>query len=112
MPAARHVVRPIGGGYLVDCVDSARDVVERLRRTEYDLVLLDIKLPGTSGIDIYRHIQRRLPAVARRIIFITGDIIAADTRNFLARTKARHIVKPFSAERLRKEVRRALAENS
>ncbi|MEE8353056.1 MAG: PAS domain S-box protein [Dehalococcoidales bacterium] len=109
----RFLARALGGsGYLVDCVDSARDVVERLRRAEYDLVLLDIKLPGTSGIDIYRHIQRRIPAVAKRIIFITGDIIAADTRSFLARTKARHIVKPFSAERLRKEVTRALAENS
>ncbi len=99
-------------GYLVDCVDSARNVVERLRREEYDLVLLDIRLPGTSGIDIYRHIQRRTPAIARRIVFITGDIVTDDTRKFLARTKARRIVKPFSAERLREEVRRALAENS
>ncbi len=112
-PVLRFLERALGrSGYSVDSVDSARDAIERLRREEYDLVLLDIKLPGTSGIEVYRHIQRRTPAVARRIVFITGDIIEADTRKFLARTKARYIVKPFSAERLRKEVSRALAEDS
>jgi response regulator of citrate/malate metabolism len=48
--------------------------------------------------------QKREPSMAKKVVFITGDIMGGDTRNFLSRTKAHYIVKPFSASRLRKEV--------
>jgi PAS domain S-box-containing protein len=91
-------------GYNVDGVHDAKEVLLKLRNGEYDLILLDIKLPGINGIELYRHMQKREPSMAKKVVFITGDIMGGDTRNFLSRTKAHYIVKPFSASRLRKEV--------
>jgi len=96
-------------GYNVDGVQDAKDVLLKLRNGGDDLILLDIKLPGTSGIELYKHMQKRTPALAKKVVFITGDIMGGDTRSFLSRTKAHYIVKPFSAGQLRKEVNGILA---
>jgi PAS domain S-box-containing protein len=96
-------------GYKVDGVQDAKEVLLKLRNGGYDLILLDIKLPGTSGIEIYKHMQKRAPSLAKKVVFITGDIMGGDTRSFLSRTKAHYIVKPFSAGQLRKEVNGILA---
>jgi CheY-like chemotaxis protein len=70
--------------------------------------LLDVKMPGISGVELYGSIQKIARSLARRVVFITGDVMAADTEKFLSETKALHIAKPFTAEQLRREVRRAL----
>jgi len=43
------------------------------------------------------------------VVFITGDILSADTERFLLQTKVTCLKKPFDAERLKEEVRHALA---
>jgi PAS domain S-box-containing protein len=96
-------------GYKVDGVQDAKEVLLKLRNGGYDLILLDIKLPGTSGIELYKHMQKRTPSLAKKVVFITGDVMGGDTRSFLSRTKAHYIVKPFSAGQLRKEVNGILA---
>ena len=93
-----------GQGYNVDGVQDAKEVLLKLRNGGYDLILLDIKLPGMSGIELYKHMQRREPSLAKKVVFITGDVMGGDTRSFLSRTKAHYIVKPFSASQLRKDV--------
>ena len=44
-----------------------------------------------------------------RVMFITGDVIGADTREFLKRAKATCVTKPFDIAKLRKEVKRVIA---
>jgi CheY-like chemotaxis protein len=70
--------------------------------------LLDMKMPGKSGIELYGSIQKIARSLARRVVFITGDVMAADTGKFLSETKVPHIAKPFDAEQLRREVKRVL----
>ena len=74
----------------------------------YGLILVDIKMPGISGVELYGSIQKIARSLARRVVFITGDVMAADTEKFLSETKVPHIAKPFNAEQLRREVKRAL----
>ena len=108
--ALRFLCRTLEGqGYNVEGVQDARTVLHKLRNGSYDLILLDIKLPGVSGIELYRHMQKRKSSLARKVVFITGDIMSGETRNFLSRTKAHYIVKPFSADKLRKEVNKILS---
>jgi len=45
-------------------------------------------------------------------MFITGDVISADTGEFLKRTKAPYVTKPFNIDGLKKEVSRILSNNS
>ena len=98
-------------GYEVETVDNATEALERIKGQRYSLILLDIKMPGMSGTELYRRIQRMARPLARRVLFITGDVIGASTTAFFARTKAPHISKPFDGAQLKREVNRMLAEN-
>ena len=44
-----------------------------------------------------------------RVMFITGDVIAADTGEFLKRTKVPYVTKPFDITGLKEEVKRVIA---
>jgi PAS domain S-box-containing protein len=95
-------------GHSVETVNNANTALERLKTERYSLILLDIKLPGMSGIELYRHIEETVPALTRRVMFITGDIMEATTREFLEKAKVAHITKPLDIEVLKKMINRAL----
>lgn len=99
-------------GHRVDTIDNAGEALKMLDTKRYSLILLDIKMPGMSGIEFYKHLQKRAASLARRTVLITGDVMGADTRQFLSRTKAHYITKPFDAEQLKKEINRILAEGT
>jgi PAS domain S-box-containing protein len=97
-----------GWGHSVETINNADTALERLRTERYSLVLLDIKLPGMSGIELYHHIKEIAPALARRVMFITGDVMEGATRSFLEETGAPYITKPLDIEVLKKTINRAL----
>ena len=101
--------RVLGGeGYEVDTVDNADDALKMIESQRYNLILLDIKMPGMDGVELYRRIQKIAKSLARRVIFITGDILSSDTEKFFAETKVVRIDKPFNAAQLKQEVKRVL----
>lgn len=97
-----------GEGYGVQTASCGEEAIEMIKKNNYDLVLSDIKLPGLSGIDLYREIGRINPPLQKRIIFITGDVIGSDTADFLDSTRAPYITKPIDIARLKEEVKRKL----
>jgi CheY-like chemotaxis protein len=99
-----------GEGHRVETVNNARDALEKIKGKRYNLILLDIKLPGISGIELYEKLQKVAKSLAGRVVFITGDVMGADTKVFLSRTKAPYITKPFDAEELKWDINRILAE--
>ena len=101
-----------GEGHEVETVTSAGDALEKMKGTRYNLILLDIKLPGKSGIELYKHIKKIAESLARRVVFITGDVMGTDTRNFLSRTKAPYITKPFDVEQLKRDLNQMLTRGA
>jgi CheY-like chemotaxis protein len=95
-------------GHKVEAVDNAADALKKTESQKYNLILMDIKMPGISGMTLYKRIQKIDKSLAQRVVFITGDIMGADTEKFLSETKVAHIEKPFDAEQLSREVKRAL----
>jgi DNA-binding NtrC family response regulator len=57
-------------GHAVDCLDRAEHGPERLARTPFDLVLLDNKMPGMSGIDFLEALRGR--GIEVPVILMTG----------------------------------------
>ncbi len=90
-------------GYKVETVGRAENALKKLESGKYDLILLDIKLPGMNGIELYRRIEEVAPALANKVMFITGDVMETTTKEFLDRTGAAYIPKPIDIERLKKE---------
>ena len=58
-----------GQGYNVDGVKEPREVMLKLRNSGYDLIILDIILPAISVIVIDKHMQRRAPSLAKKVVF-------------------------------------------
>jgi CheY-like chemotaxis protein len=91
-------------GHQVDTVNSGAAALDRLLETSYELVFSDMKMPGMSGIELYEEIARRRPGIERRFIFVTGDNLNATTKQFLDRTGALRVSKPFEIDAIRRLV--------
>ena len=98
-------------GHDVETAGNADDALERIKNQRYSIILLDIKMPGMSGIELYEHMRSIARSLARRVIFITGDILDEDTKKFLARTKNLYITKPIDDEQLKKCINDALVQS-
>ena len=95
-------------GHEVDVVPDGRSALERIASQRYGLVFLDIRMPGLSGIEVYRRIRDIAGSLARRVIFLTGDVMAQETTEFLQQAGAPMVTKPFQVPDLLAAVERIL----
>ena len=96
-------------GHTVETADNATDALTMVKNKRYRLILLDIKMPGMSGVELYKRFQKIAPSLTKRVVFITGDIMGKRTLDFLDKTKAPYMMKPFDAKQLKKEIKRILS---
>jgi CheY-like chemotaxis protein/anti-sigma regulatory factor (Ser/Thr protein kinase) len=99
-------------GFAVDVLLDGREALERAARTSFDLVICDMKMPGLDGQHFYKSLVRTGNPLRDRFLFVTGDIVAAQTREFLARNHLPHVAKPFRVEELTEKVRAVLASHA
>ncbi len=95
-------------GLVVDHASDGEEALARVRQNAYDVVICDLKMPRVSGMMLYRAIAAATPALARRVIFVTGDVAATDAERFLAESGCRWLVKPFRIGDLLRAVRETL----
>jgi CheY-like chemotaxis protein len=95
-------------GCEVDTAASAEEALQKIASQQYNLLLLDIKMPGMDGIELYNRVKRLGRSLARRVVFITGDVISHGTERFLTENKLPHIEKPFTATQLIDKLGRTL----
>src|SRR5690349_18355127 len=58
-------------GYHVTTAATGEEAIATLTRSAFDLLLVDLKLPGMDGVAIARYVQQSHPSAA--ILFITGS---------------------------------------
>jgi CheY-like chemotaxis protein len=95
-------------GMQVDVLLDGREALDRAARVSYDLVICDMKMPGLDGQHFHKSLQRTKNPLSERFLFVTGDVIAAQTREFLERNHLPHVAKPFRVEELTEKVREVL----
>jgi len=105
-PTARDIMKRALAmdGHVVDEAPDGQAAWEKIQTQEYDRVLLDLKMPGMNGLELFGLIQTSKSALAPKVIFITGDTTSADTYLFLNNVGNQHIAKPIHLEDLRKIV--------
>jgi PAS domain S-box-containing protein len=110
-PVIREFVSQVLGeqGHHVETADNAADALMKVKSKRYRLILLDIKMPDMSGIELYRQFQKIAPSLTKRVVFITGDVMGKRTLAFLNKTKTPYMMKPFDAKQLKAEINRILA---
>ena len=71
-----------------------------LGTNDYDVVLMDLRMPGLGGEALYRELCLRKPHMAQRVVFVTGDLQSDAARLFLAEVGRPVIGKPFQLDDL------------
>ena len=95
-------------GYEIATAANAADAVELLRRDDFDLILLDIKLKNESGLELLQRIvkeRHNLP-----VILCTAFSCYKD--DFSAWLADGYVVKSSDLQELKDEIRRVLAKKS
>jgi CheY-like chemotaxis protein len=82
-------------GFLVDRAGDGEEAMARLEGGHYDLIISDLKMPRMDGIQLFGALRERHPQMAKRIVFVTGDVIGTDAERFLADSGCRWLAKPF-----------------
>ncbi len=111
-PVIRELVSKVLGeqGHTVETVDNAAAALKMVKSKRYRLILLDIKMPGMSGIELYKKFQKIAPSLTKRVVFVTGDVMGKRTISFLNKTKTPYMMKPFDAKELKVEINRILSK--
>jgi signal transduction histidine kinase len=85
----------VDAGFAVDRAGDGEEGLTRLTEARYDLIVCDLKMPRIDGMQFYRAMAAATPALARRVIFVTGDVAGTDAERFLDETGCRWLSKPF-----------------
>ena len=109
-PDIRHLVsgKLSRGGFVVLEAADGRTALDVARRTPPDLVLLDVRMPHKSGLEVCREL-RDCPGTADvPIIMLTARARQQDIEQAYAAGATDYVVKPFSPRGLLEQVEAAL----
>jgi PAS domain S-box-containing protein len=93
---------------VVDATGDAGDALAKLESTSYDIILMDIRMPGMSGMELYARAIDKHPELAGKVIFMTGDSSDSTTRAFLEQNGLKYFSKPFDIGTLLEKVNELL----
>ncbi len=96
-------------GYLVDHAEDGEMALEKIKEQAFDVVICDLKMPRLDGKAFYRALEAAAPGLARRVIFVTGDVAGTDAEAFLEESGCRWLAKPFRLGDLLRAVRDTLS---
>ena len=96
-------------GYDVETVADPHAALDRLRHTGCDLLIADLRMPGSDGLSLVREARRLQPAL--RVIIITGFSSEASAIEAVNLGVAGYLVKPFRVPQLLSVVERAFGNN-
>jgi len=82
-------------GFQVDRAADGQQALDRIQETIYDLLVCDLKMPRMDGPTLYRTLSETKPSLARRMIFVTGDVAGTDAEQFLEDSGCQWLAKPF-----------------
>ena len=84
-----------------EVVTNGRDALAACTRADYDAIVCDVLMPAVTGMELYDQLRATAPALAARIVFVTGGAFTDEARAFLARVPNPVLEKPVAADALR-----------
>jgi CheY-like chemotaxis protein len=92
---ARAIAGALGERHDVEVAASAAAALDRLAAADRDLVVCDLAMPGTGGLELARRVMAERPAYRGRFLFITGGAVAPELTAQIAAMDGALIAKPF-----------------
>ena len=63
-------------GHEVQTAQGGPQALDVLSRRKFDVIVSDWKMPGLNGVRLYEHLRSTDVASAKRVLFMTGDVVS------------------------------------
>jgi DNA-binding NtrC family response regulator len=108
--SCRLFAKVLGGeGYRVDWVQTGEAALSQLRQQSYDLLVVDVRMPGMTGLEVTRAVHREYPRLPVVVMTAFGSMETAIEA--IREGAFDYISKPMNLEELKNVLARALAQN-
>jgi len=97
-----------GAGYQTTEASSGKEAIEKISAEDFDIMLLDLMMPGMSGIEALGEIRRISPKI--RVIMITAFATVENAVTAIKNGASDYIAKPFRINELLAVIKRAIEE--
>ncbi len=96
----------LGDEHEVEFVSSGRAARDLLEEDGgFDVIICDLMMPGVSGMALHAWLEANLPALAPRVVFMTGGVFTDEARDFLDGVENPRVEKPFDHDVLLQIIR-------
>ena len=99
-----------GEGFEVNIAANGKVAQGMVEEKQYDLCLIDIKMPIMNGKALYLWLKEKHPQLSSRVIFTTGSVTGGETTTFLEQSGRPFLPKPFTPDELKAILRESLKE--
>jgi CheY-like chemotaxis protein len=100
--------RQLGRDHFVTGFTEAQLALEAVRQGgTFDVMLCDLMMPSMNGMEFFGKLETLSPALATRVVFVTGGAFTPEAGRFVA--ERRHLDKPVEMSKLRSLVREMTA---
>jgi signal transduction histidine kinase/CheY-like chemotaxis protein len=87
-------------GYSTDIASNGFDVLDVVGKKTYDLIFMDIQMPGMDGVETVRQLRERLGPATPWLVALTANALEGDREKFLSLGFDAYLSKPLSPESL------------
>jgi two-component system NtrC family sensor kinase len=90
-----------GAGFEPVVAERGEEAVELVRAAPFDAVLCDHRMAGMNGTEVFEAVVRIRPELGHRFVFMSGDILNPQLREFIVEHRVGLLPKPFDLETVR-----------
>ena len=84
----------------VDLAESGTACLEAVRKTEYNIILMDYMMPDMDGVETFRRLREQHPEFKTPVIALTANAVSGTEERLRGEGFAAYITKPVQAQRL------------
>ena len=96
----------------IDIAANGAIALEKLRKSSYDIIISDLRMPVLDGPGLHEALKREMPSYLDKIIYVTGDTLSAHVQAFLNENPVPVIEKPYRLDDVRRAIIVLLKENT
>jgi len=108
--SVREVMRliiPEATGASIEVAESGGRALDLLESTTYDAIVMDLRMPGMSGQEVYAALPEPL---RKRVVFVTGDVVSPGIREFLEAAGQPVLMKPVAMDALSGAIHKVMSQ--
>ena len=98
-------------GHEVEVARNGKSGIDMIMKSEYDIILCDIKMPVMNGQKVYNALVDIRPDLLSKFLIVTGDTINPNVNQFILNNNIPNIEKPFDQKELLDKINGILAKS-